>query len=530
MNKEELIGLRESSVFSNIMLDYIEQNSALKDFYSAYPSEENILRFAQNKADNFAFRDLLFKALDKQYQDVSLHSKQAEHLTKLKDRKTVTITTGHQLNLFTGPVFFFYKILQTIKMCDELNGNQDEFYFVPMYWMATEDHDFEEINHFYFDNRKFVWEHEHGGAVGQLKLDGIEKVFQSFLSVFPASERKNEIEQLIQSTYCKAENLTQATRFLVQELFGHYGLLALDGDDKMLKELMIPIFEKELIQQNSFDQIEESNQKLEELGYKIQVQPREINLFYLQNNSRERIVKEGDVYKILNTNLVFTEEEILADLHQNPEKFSPNVVLRPVYQEVILPNVAYIGGGGEIAYWLQLKSIFEDIGVDFPLLFLRNSLLIKTEKQHQKQEKLNISNVELFLPLNELIMDKVVEHSELLKMLKPYENQLIEIFDELESIAAQTDKTFANMLQAQRTKQLKGFNHLQKRLKKAERLKSTDKVNQLIGLNNELFPNHELQERYNNFSTFWLNYGSEWIEVVYETLKPFEFGFQIKTI
>ncbi|WP_068597354.1 bacillithiol biosynthesis cysteine-adding enzyme BshC [Vaginella massiliensis] len=524
------ISIEESPIFSTFIKDYLAGKKELKPFYAEYPNEQNLLNFAKTRSAQFTHRSILRSVLQAQLGTSTPFPKQTRNLEKLEERTTVTITTGHQLNLFTGPVFFFYKILQTIKMCDELNNRQTDYFFVPIYWMATEDHDFDEINHFYYDNRKLVWNCTHGGAVGKLNLDGLEEVFESFLHLLPKSERKNELAKLIENSYAKANNLAEATRMLVQQLFGEFGLLTLDGDDLALKRLMIPVFEKELTQRISFDAIEETNSKLEDLGYNVQVHPREINLFYLTENHRERIVFENNRYHILNTNWAFDQEEIVKELYAHPERFSPNVVLRPVYQETILPNVAYIGGGGEIAYWLQLKSNFEAFSIDFPLLFLRNSLLYKTIKQQQKQEKLRLDDAELFRPTDEIIRTMVKKESELLKELEPYHQQLIEWFDEMENIASKTDKTFANMVQAQRAKQLKGMEKLQKRLLKAETKIMQEKAQQVIVLKNELFPQQQLQERHDNFSTFWLNYGSAWIEDVYQSIAPFSFGIQIKTL
>ncbi len=530
MKQKESISLEQSRAFSKLMRDYISNDSSLKDFYFAYPSQENTLEQASIKVNQFEHRNILVSALENQYQELDLHSNQKRNLEALKNRKTLTITTGHQLNLFTGPVFFFYKILQVIKMCEVLNKNQEEFYFVPFFWMATEDHDFEEINHFYFQNRKFVWDRNHSGAVGRLDLENVKTVFDSFLNFFPNSHKKNELENLIEKSYLNNKNLTEATRSLVQELFAEFGLLTIDGDSIELKKLMIPIFEQELIHQKSFENIQNQSKKLSELNYKIQVHPREINLFYLKNNIRERLVFEDNLYKVLNSDLSFSNDEILKELHQNPERFSPNVVLRPVYQETILPNVAYVGGGGEIAYWLQLKSNFDALNVPFPLLFLRNSLLILNEKQKRKQTNLHLENADIFLPSDELVKSQVEKKSTLMDEILPYEDQLIHIFDELENLAQKTNPTFGNMLQAQRTKQLKGFLKLKKRLMKAETKQYEDLSNQLIELKNEIFPNHELQERYENFSSFWLDYGSEWINLIYDSIEPFSFGFQIKTI
>ena len=525
-----ILTLTESQSFSTLMVDYLSKDENLEPFYEAYPNEENLLKQAEKKLCSYAHRELLVERLQAQYSEISLTQKQRENLALLKNNNTLTITTGHQLNLLTGPVFFFYKILQTIKMSVSLNESQKKYSFVPIFWMATEDHDFEEINHFYFQNRKFVWEHPHGGAVGRLSLEGIEKVMDAFLNFFPKSERKNELKKLIEKSYCSAKNLTEATRILVQELLGEFGILCLDGDDALLKKEMIPIFEKELLEQSSYSKIQEQSEALHDLGYSIQVHPREINLFYLGNSQRERIVEQEGRFQVLNTNLSFSRKEIVDELHVHPENFSPNVVLRPVYQEVILPNVAYIGGGGELAYWLQLKSNFEELNVDFPLLFLRNSLLFLSEKQHHKQERLQLSNQQLFYPTHELVREKVQQESTVYDEILPYENRLVELFDDLEKLAEQTNPTFSNMLQAQRTKQLKGFEKLKKRMMKAEIKEHEALSNQIKELKSELFPQGELQERHVNFSDFWLDYGKDWLNDVYEVISPFAFGFIIKTL
>ena len=161
------------------------------------------------------------------------------------------------------------------------------------------------------------------------------------------------------------QDLATATRFLANELFKKEGLVILDGESKSLKNLFIPYMNEELKNQSSFKTVSETNLKLTSDEYSIQVNPREINLFYIEDNLRERIIFENGKYKVNNTKIEFSQVEILAEVDKNPEKFSPNVILRPLYQEVILPNLCYIGGGGEIAYWLQLKSNFVKFKVRF---------------------------------------------------------------------------------------------------------------------------------------------------------------------
>ena len=364
----EKISLKDSNYFSKLMLNYIDQDENLSELYNLFPIKENYIKQAKTKLENYKNREILVEQIKQQLSDLDLSKKQQKNLKKLSEKNTVTITTGHQLNLFTGPIFFFYKILQVIKACKELNQEQDEINYVPIFWMATEDHDFEEINHFKHGDRNIHWSKKHGGPVGRLSTEGLKDVFESFLLILPNGTKKIQLQELIDQSYLSHDNLTDATRKLVHLLFKDYGLLFVDGDDKELKKLMISTFEKELIQQKSYQHVIPQNAKLEALGYSIQVNPREINLFYMKDdNSRERIVEENGTYFVNNTSITFTQEEIIADLQQNPDKFSPNVILRPLYQETILPNVAYIGGGGEIAYRLQLKDMVNEFEIDFPL-------------------------------------------------------------------------------------------------------------------------------------------------------------------
>ncbi len=517
--------------FSSLIRDYLSQSEKTGYLYHQFPSESALISQTKEKLTQFSNRETTYKVLKNQLSRLDLSSKQIENLEKFKLSNSITITTGHQLNLLTGPLYFFHKILQVLKCCEEMNQKHPEWNFIPVFWMATEDHDFEEINHFYFKDRKFVWNKNAKGAVGKLDLDGIHTVFEHFFSQLPNSQNAKPLKKLIENSYLNSSDLTEATQKLVHQLFGERGLLMIDGDDKELKQLMIPAFREDLLKNTAFQLVEKTNEKLTENDYPLQVHPREINLFYLGDGSiRERIVWENEKFKVLNSDIQFTKEEILSELHSNPEKFSPNVILRPLYQETVLPNICYIGGSGEIAYWLQLKAFFDAQNVIFPILSVRNSLLFLTEKQHSKLEKLDISYEDLFLPLYELVNKNIEKHSEVEIDFESYENQLKQIFDELETKATQTDISFSKMVNAQRTKQLKGLENMKKRLSKAEKRKQSERVERIEKLYAEIFPNGNLQERILNFSELWLEYGAELTEEIYREIQPINFHFTIKTL
>ncbi len=523
------ITYRNTNYFTKTVIDYLNQDDKIKPFYGLFPSIENFKKQIELKSNSFdnSNRKVLVDVLKEQYKNINSSSKTTQNIDLLSEKNTFTITTGHQLNLFTGPLYFLYKIISTINLCKELKQTYPENNFVPIYWMATEDHDFEEIQYFNFKDKKVKWNKESSGAVGRLSTKGLD--IEEIKTLFGTSKNAEKLIQLFEDSYIKHNNLTDATRYLTNSLFADYGLVIIDADDVSLKKEFISFIEEELFKNTSFEEVLKTNKSFGK-HYKIQVNPREINLFYLTDNLRERIIFEDNLFKINNTDISFTWEEMLIEVANHPERFSPNVLLRPLYQEIILPNLCYIGGGGELAYWLELKSYFEKVKVPFPILLLRNSALIMSDKQSRKLEKLNITNGELFLKQTDLVNSKIKEISNLDLDFSKQKQFLQEQFNTLKDVALKTDKSFIGAVNAQERKQIKGLENLEKRLLKAEKRKLTDVVNRIKLLQDELFPRQSLQERYTNFSEMYLEFGEELIPVLKENLKPLDLEFSIFTL
>lgn len=525
------LNARQFGKFSHLIEDYLLHKKEAENFFSLFPDEKNLLVQTRRKVGKYLYRKEVHNVINSQLSGLELDLPQIDNLKKFALSNSVTVTTGHQLNLLTGPLYFFYKILQTIKCCEELNAGNPELNFIPVFWMATEDHDFAEINHFNFKNHKILWNKDAQGAVGRLDLTGIEKVFEEFEKALPPSLNTDSLQKLIRDSYLSSASLKEATQKLVQQLFGKYGLLMIDGDDRELKKLMIPAFEEDLTKNTAFKIISETNEKLIQNNYEVQVNPREINLFYLGNGEiRERIIEENGIFSVTDSDFRFTKKEILEELNNHPEKFSPNVILRPLYQETVLPNIAYIGGSGEIAYWLQLKSFFESQNILFPILIVRNSVLLISEKQKSKLEKLELGYEELFKPLYLIVNDNVMQHTQTDVDFDAYESQLRQIFNELTEKARQTDVTFSKMVGAQEKKQLDGLEKMKKRLVKAEKRKQSERVERIEMIYSEIFPGGNLQERVVNFSQFWAEYGGEFVKEILDEIHPYDFRFIIKTL
>jgi bacillithiol biosynthesis cysteine-adding enzyme BshC len=526
----DCINYQNSGYFSKLIIDYLDEKVSLQPLYNRFPRIENFKQQIVEKENKFKSenRQVLASEIEKQYSNFDVSESTSSNIQLLRDSKTFTITTGHQLNLFTGPLYFLYKIVSTINLCKQLKSEYPEYNFVPIYWMATEDHDFEEINYFHFKDKKIKWNRESSGPVGRLSTEGLNEVYEQFLTEIGFGENAEYLKILFQKSYLEHKNLADATRYLANELFKNQGLVILDGDSKELKKLFIPFAKKELLEQDSFKKVNETNELLKD--YFVQVNPREINLFYIEDNLRERIIFENNIYKVNNTSIKFSEKEILIELENNPEKFSPNVILRPLYQEVILPNLCYIGGGGELAYWLELKSNFEANTITFPILLLRNSVVLATEKQFSKADKLNLSWANLFSNQKKLVNQKTKEYSSFKIDFSEQKEHLKLQFENLYIIANQTDKSFIGAVKAQEAKQIKGLENLEKRLLKAEKRIHSQELERIISLQNELFPNQSLQERRLNFSEFYLEFGNEIIERLLIELNPLSQEFKIITL
>lgn len=528
MIKKQTIPFYDTGYFSKIICDYLDKNDDLKEFYGNYPDLNGFRNQIERRLqyNSNLDRESLVKSLRNQYINLEISDKTSENIAFLANENTFTITTGHQLNLFTGPLYFLYKIISTINLTKQLKKEFPAYNFVPIYWMATEDHDFEEIQYFNFKGKKLSWKREAKGAVGRLSTEGLDHVYAIFEQQLGQSKNAAFLKSIFHKAYIEHANLADATRFLGNELFADQGLVILDADTTDLKKNFIPFLEKELLQSTSFTEVSKTIDNLKN-SYGIQVNPREINLFYLDEGFRERIVLEDSVYKVLNTTLTFSKEEILKELHMFPEKFSPNVLTRPLYQEVILPNLCYIGGGGELAYWFELKRYFDKVNVLFPILLLRNSVLLVSEKQLHKMDKLDISITDIFMNQNKLLQKKVKEISDISIDLSSQKAMLKNMFSELEILSSKTDKSFLGAVQAQEKKQLNGIEKLEKRLLKAQKRKLSEKVNRITTLQNQLFPKGSLQERYANFSEFYLEYGAELIEELVESLEPLGLKFDV---
>lgn len=511
------IALADTHSFSSFFLDYISQKDSLKNFYHRFPLVENFKGQVQEKKSfPQQNRDVLFKSLSSQYEGIKTSDSVSSNLNSLKDSKTFTVTTGHQLNIFTGPLYFIYKIVTVINACQKLKTVYPEYNFVPVYWMASEDHDYDEIKSFRLYGKKYVWETDQTGAVGRFDPKSISKLIDQLpgdVTVF-------------KTAYTKSKSLAQATRQYVNELFGDEGLIVVDGDDRDLKAEFKNVILDDLFTHTAKRVVEERNEQLEKLHYHPQVFARDINFFYLDNNTRQRIEKDGDDYQVVDTDLKFSSKEIKSMIEASPEKFSPNVILRPLYQETILPNIAYVGGPAEVVYWLQLKGVFDYFKMPFPILMPRNFAAVMDEPIKKKFEKTGLELKDLFEEKNHLFSYWVSKNSNSHLSLDKELKEAAAIFTSVKERAAKIDATLLKHADAQILKLTKALEVISQKMLRAEKRKHSDKLRQIEAVKDFLFPNGSPQERTDNFLNFYQQ-DPKFIQKLTKLLDPFDFQFSV---
>lgn len=516
------IPFEEVPQFSKRDTAYVNELDALRPFYKYDVRLEAFQQVIEDKSKQPIDRTLLIDVLTKQYAAFSKSSKVDLQIQRLADSNTYTIITAHQPSLFTGPLYYIYKIISTIELTKTLNTEYSDYHFVPVFITGGEDHDFEEMNHAQIFNNRLEWQNDEKGSVGMMKTASLKPVLEELKGILGNSEKAAEIYELIESTHTNFDQYSEATMALAHELFKEDGLVILNMNQKELKRAFIPILKQELFEQVSHNFIEKTQVQLETAGFKAQAFPRQINLFYLTDQVRERIVFEDDMFKVLNTNYSFTKSEMESELEAHPERFSPNVNTRPLYQEFIVPNLAYVGGGGELAYWMERQSQFEHFKINFPMLIRRNSVLWIDKNIKKKMNKLGLTVYDFLKKEHKIINEFVDETADSTLNLDAQKQQIETIFKEISSIAIEVDPTLKKTVLAEQTRQLKAIEQIESRLVRAEKQKHEVALNQIKSIKEKLFPNRGLQERVDNFIPFFLKYGWEYFEILKLHLNPLE--------
>lgn len=485
-----------------LIQNYLNKHPSLSGCYDFAPDWEGFIQAYAQREKYPINRPALVEALTKQAKSSAFVSKESlANIQSLLNDQTFTVTTGHQLGILGGPLFFFYKIMSTIKIAERAKENG--YNVVPVFWLASEDHDFEEISSVLLGDKEVEWNIKSNGPVGRLSLDGFETVLNEVVTWLKAARGDVFSIELLKTIYSPEKTLSDATKDLVYWLFGKHGIVVLDAADSSLKRLIAPLMEKECLHRESFQAVNQTSINLSKLGYQPQVSPREINLFYMYDGYRERIEYNGESWNTTDNKHQWNRQALVQQITESPESFSPNVVLRPVYQELILPNLAYIGGPGELSYWLQLKAVFELHGVFFPQLILRDMVLYMDQKTNKRMEQLNLTVEDCYQPFDALL-------KALLKQEGTHEFVVDDAKEEIQTLLNNVVERLANLNpglgesgRAEQTRILNRLEKLSKKVWRADR-KANEILERRLGeWKSMIQPNGIPQERVLNWLTFF---------------------------
>ena len=521
----EKIDYSQVSAISFKDLSYINLEPFLKDYYNYVPEIESFTEAIKERNKYPVDRSLLVEVLKNQYAQIKPSALQTKNIEALNDERTFTIITAHQPSLLGGPLYYVLKIASVVNLCNQLNATYPDYHFVPTFVSGGEDHDFEEIDHLHLFGKTVRWEREAQGPVGRLSVDGLQDVIDQVSDILSTNPIATSMIEKIQACLEGSKSYSDFVFRFVNQLFGKYGVIAVNMDNAQLKARFAPILKRELIEKVSKQYVTSTQEKLEEHRFKAQAFPRDINLFYLCDHGRKRIEPDGEDFVIVDTDLRFTQEEILAELDKFPERFSPNVVMRPLYQEYCLPNLAYIGGGGEIAYWLERKSQFEAFEVFYPMLIRRNSAMLLNNGHLKTIHKLGFSVNDIFKDKDLLIFQFISDSADIEVKLDEQKNRIEEAYREIAAKSDAVDPTLSKAVLAEMTKQLKSIDNMESRIKRSLKSKQEVNVNKITKLKEKLFPGNGLQERYDNFLPHYLSMGESFFDVLIENLNPMERKF-----
>jgi len=497
------IDFSKTNMFSKKFNEFIESHTK-EDYYPSYNNLEAVTNKVKLSREQ---REILSDVISDQYGGMVMCEKVRENIESLKADDSFTVTTGHQLNIFSGPLYIIYKIISVIKLSENLSAMHPQKKFIPVYWMASEDHDFEEIKRFFSKGKTYEWDIETTGAVGDIDPSSIKKL----AGMIPDSV------SLFEDAYSSSQTLSEAVRKYMNTLFERYGLVVFDPSSRRLKSISSDLMRSDILE-NKTSIIEDSSPE------KSDVYVRKINFFYMRDGVRGRIESVGENFVVNGTEIKFKREEMEKEIEKYPERFSPNVVMRCLYQQVIMPNVAYIGGPSEIVYWLGFRKFFNQYGKLYPVVIPRDSVLIISGKSSKTLERYGLDVEDIFLGKSHLEKKSLGVLSD---EDKNFSEEISQIRDQFEIMAKKfksVDKTMSPHLLANAEKTEKMLHQVEKRFIKSQKDQDKTMMTKVSALFYDSFPEGTPQERKENIMSF---YTSTIIGELHEKLDPMELKFKI---
>ncbi len=546
MDKQHWINFRDlphsAGGLSELFTDYVNDFPKVQQFFQTdFHSVQNFEATAEQTCSRFKYRQQIVEILLEQNQNYGASEATLENIRSLGHETTLAVLTGQQVGILGGPLYTIYKTITSIKLAQQLRETFPQYKFVPVFWLEGEDHDFDEVSGVgllnadrnpvkveYLPNGKHP--DKNVGAVGELVLDGyVQSFFESIQKTLQNSEFKSSVIELAERAYSSGSTLNKAFVVLLNKLFHDSGMVFISSNDKRIKQLLSPVFQKEIQEYPRVSQlIIQRSAELED-RYHAQIKTKALNLFLFHKGGRYLIEPRENDFSLKGIRHYFTRDELVRIATEAPESLSPNVALRPICQDTILPTIAYIGGPSEIAYFAQLKPVYNYFNLIMPVIYPRASVTMIDEKLERILEKYQLDLTEFFDGI-EKVNHKVVEMVSEVKideMFSEAESRLNDLVNEMKFGINYIDSTLLGPLEHTQSKVAMQFQSLKEKVAEAQQRKHEIALRQIEKVGNIVFPNGNFQERELNIMYFMNKYGTEFVKWLMGEIHIGQFEHQI---
>jgi bacillithiol synthase len=546
MNIQQLIDINDlpnsAGGFSRLYCDYLFNAPGIRKYFEHdFHAMQNLQGFASEVASGFAHRTVLTEVLLEQNRRFGAGEKTFENIRLLGESTTLAVVTGQQVGMIGGPLYTFYKAATAIKLAASLRETLPGHRFVPVFWLEGEDHDFEEMNHAGLLSQEgapvqadYLIEGKlparNPGPVGEIVFGGdLEAFFNSLTAILPNSEFKPAVIEFLRKHYTPGSTFNTAFASLLNSWFGDEGLVFISSNDARLKKLVSPHFQKEIREFPKVSQLVIAQSADLERHYHAQIKTKALNLFYFYKGGRYFIEPREKDFSLKGTRHFITPEEMMNIAVNTPELLSPNVALRPICQDTILPTFAYVAGPSEIAYFAQLKSVYQYFGMKMPVIYPRLTATILEERVSRTLDKYQIDLQEIFCHADQIprkITDMVSE-IKIDELFGSVGKHMADNLNELKFGLNYIDPTLLGALETTRTRMDAHITALKEKTAAAQLRKHEAALRQVERAINSVFPRQNFQEREISLIHFLNKHGLGFARELADTLLINETGHQI---